>query len=89
VSSIRISNDQGVPVTVWLEPWGEDYTLLPGEEYRFTALGAGPEFYFHLSWQARDLQLYPEGEFQDVTAQHGEMEIYCGHHREHRNDRSF
>lgn len=73
-----------MPVTVWVEPWGRDYTLLPGEVYRFTAIGAGPEFYFHLSWPERDLQLYAEGGCEDVMVEHGEVEVYCGHHREHR-----
>lgn len=88
-SQIRISNDQSVPVTVQVEPWGRDYTLLPGEEYCFTALGAGPAFYFHVYWQERDLQLYAEGGCDDVTVHHAEVEVRCGHHREHRPDRTF
>jgi hypothetical protein len=88
-SSLRISSDRTVPVTVWVEPWGRDYTLLPGDEYRFTAVGAGQGFYFHVSWQEKDMLLYAEGTCEDVAVHEGVVELPCGHKRQHRTDRVF
>ena len=88
-SSFRVSSDRTIPVTVWVEPWGEDFTILPGEEYLFTAVRPGSDFYFHAVWQENDLVLYAEGTSGEVTVHHGTVEVFCGHNREKRHDRAF
>ena len=41
VTSLRVSNARSVPLTLYLEPWGEQYTMAP--EATFTAVAKGPE----------------------------------------------
>ena len=41
VTTLRVSNTRSVPVTLYLEPWGEQYTMAP--EATFTAVARGPE----------------------------------------------
>jgi len=88
-SHLRVQNDRSCAVTVWVEPWGRDYTLLQDEDYTFTALDAGEDFYFHVTWQEKDLLLYAEGTCDDVVVHCGDVEVGCGHNREHRTDRAF
>jgi hypothetical protein len=41
VTSLRLCNSRPTPVTLYLEPWGEQYTMAP--EAIFTAVARGPE----------------------------------------------
>ena len=41
VTSLRLCNARTIPVTLYLEPWGEQYTLMP--EATFTVVARGPE----------------------------------------------
>ena len=34
---IKVSNDLKTFATMWLEPWGEDYGMLPGDEFEIVA----------------------------------------------------
>lgn len=34
--------------TTWLEPWGEDYGMLPAAEFELIAFDAGERFHFHV-----------------------------------------
>lgn len=40
-TSLRVHNSRSVPLTLYLEPWGEQYTMAP--EATFTAVARGPE----------------------------------------------
>jgi hypothetical protein len=40
-TSLRVCNARSFPMTLYLEPWGEQYTLAP--EATFTAVARGPE----------------------------------------------
>ena len=86
---IDIRNDRQYPVTVWVEPWGEDYTLLPGESYSFTAATPAEGFHYSINWQDRDMQLYADVGCEEVLATHNSVELSCGHNRQHRTDREF
>jgi hypothetical protein len=41
VTSLRISNSRSIPLTLYLEPWGEQYTMAP--ESTYTVVSRGPE----------------------------------------------
>ncbi len=41
VTSLRLCNARTIPVTLYLEPWGEQYTITP--EATFTVVARGPE----------------------------------------------
>ena len=86
---IDIKNEREYAVTVWVEPWGEDYTLLPGENYSFTASTPAEGFYFSTHWQDRDILLWAEAGCEEVLATDNAVELFCGHNRQHRTDREF
>ena len=44
--TLRVTNDRSGFVTLWLEPWGEDYGMLPGDEFEIVAGDAADGFYF-------------------------------------------
>ena len=41
VTLLRLCNVRTIPITLYLEPWGEQYTL--GPEATFTVVARGPE----------------------------------------------
>ena len=41
VTSLRICNSRSIPLTLCLEPWGEQYIMTP--EATFTVVARGPE----------------------------------------------
>ena len=41
VTALRVYNARSVPLTLYLEPWGEQYIMAP--EATFTAVAKGPE----------------------------------------------
>ena len=41
LTSVRVCNARACPMTLYLEPWGEQYTMAP--EATFTAVARGPE----------------------------------------------
>ncbi|MDQ3374879.1 MAG: hypothetical protein M3521_13450 [Acidobacteriota bacterium] len=45
---IKIRNEFSKFVTVWLEPWGEDYGMLPSDEFEIVAKDVAENFYFKL-----------------------------------------
>ncbi|MFN3650243.1 MAG: hypothetical protein ACK47B_11750 [Armatimonadota bacterium] len=88
-SRIVITNSQTIPVTVGVEPWGRDFTLLPDEEFSFQAVSPGDDFHFHAYWGTRDISLYANGDCEDVEVYQGDRELECGHNRHHRADREL
>ena len=79
---IKVTNHRATFVTLWLEPWGEDYGMLPGDEFDVVAADAGDDFYFHLTSEDRDMKLYAEGDVREVTVYNGGAELSCGHNRQ-------
>lgn len=82
-SSISIRNDRKLPHVIWLEPWGEDYILLPGEELivanKVTDQENGP--WFALVETEGNTQCYIErGDYPDL--QINGVPVACGHNRQ-------
>jgi hypothetical protein len=78
---IKISNDRSSFATLWLEPWGEDYGMPPGDEFEVVAADAEEDFYFHVEYGEKGLKVYAEGSATHVSVyQDGEM-VSCGHKR--------
>lgn len=77
------------PFTLWVEPWGEDYTLLPGDTLEVVAAGFTTESYFSIvhADHEGDLLLYIEGPCDAWTVYDGETAVYCAHNREHQRPR--
>lgn len=78
---IRISNDSSESITLWLEPWGEDYGMLAGDELDVVASDSDGEFYFEVVYSERKVTVYAEGSAESVSVfQSGKM-LQCGHKR--------
>ena len=78
---IKVSNDRSSFATLWLEPWGEDYGMSPGDEFEVVAVDAEESFYFHIADDEKGMKVYAEGDARHVSVyQNGEM-LSCGHNR--------
>jgi hypothetical protein len=78
---ITISNEFSVPKTLWLEPWGEDYRIAPGDEFEIIARNVDDEFFFAVTLH-EDYSVYAEGQVTDIGVyKRGEL-IQCGYNRE-------
>ena len=78
---VKVSNDRASFATLWLEPWGEDYGMSPGDEFEVMAVDAEEGFYFHIAYDEKGIKVYAEGDATHVAVyQVGEM-LSCGHTR--------
>jgi hypothetical protein len=79
-AKLAMSNSTNRPRIVWVEPWGEDYTLMPGEELLITAEDTAEQPWFHVVELADSSQVYIEagGAFQVLQ---GSRRLECGHNR--------
>jgi hypothetical protein len=78
---IKITNDRSTFVTLWLEPWGEDYGMSPGDEFEIVASDADEDFYFHVINDEEGLKVYAEGQVTQISVyQRGEV-LLCGYNR--------
>jgi hypothetical protein len=52
VARMTVRNDAKRPRVIWMEPWAEDFTLLPGEEFEIVAHDRAKQPWFALvEWQ--------------------------------------
>jgi hypothetical protein len=80
-AKIEVSNDTKEPRIIWLEPWAEDYTLLPKEDLQIFARGKSEQPWFHFVVGEKHAQVYlMAGDIAEVF-QNGHP-LSCGHKRE-------
>jgi hypothetical protein len=78
---IGVSNNTRRPRIVCVEPWGEDYTLLPGEQLEIVCRDDSEEPWFHVVEWEDSSQVYIErGQYPDVMQ--GGKRLECGHNRQ-------
>ncbi|MEO6810748.1 MAG: hypothetical protein ABI353_16660 [Isosphaeraceae bacterium] len=81
-SKLGINNRRDAPQVVAVEPWGEDFTLMPGEKLEVVAYSdsdsATPWFYV-VEWEGTS-QVYcnDTGDFEVLQ---GGVRLECGHNR--------
>lgn len=78
--SFRITNRNPAPLTLWIEPWGEDYTMRPGEVLEVVAEDLSEAFYFHFVYSEDGIQAYAESCGEVRVYQNGTA-LQCGHGR--------
>ncbi len=78
---IKITNNFPKPIILWLEPWGEDYGMMPGDEFEIIPIDAGEDFHFHLAFTDKDIRVYVEGQALYAQIYHNGKIIECGHNR--------
>jgi hypothetical protein len=80
-AKIEVSNDTKEPRIVWLEPWAEDYTLLPKEVLLILARSESEQPWFHVVIGEKHTQVYSEAGDMAEVFQNG-ISLSCGHKRE-------
>jgi hypothetical protein len=80
-SKLGVSNRRDEPQVVAVEPWGEDFTLMPGEELEVVAFGASAMPWFHVVEWAGTSQVYCE-DANDFEVLQGGVQLECGHNRQ-------
>jgi uncharacterized protein (TIGR00725 family) len=80
-SKLGVSNSRNAPQVVAVEPWGNDYTLLPGEELVIVAYGNGAVPWVNVVEWDGATQVYCE-ETSDFKVLQDGLELECGHNRQ-------
>ncbi|MEO7887382.1 MAG: hypothetical protein ABI893_00985 [Polaromonas sp.] len=80
-SKIGVQNHRGVCHVVAVEPWGEDFTLLPGEALEIIAVGDAATPWFNLVEWDGSSQVYCE-DTAIFKVMQGTLELKCGHNRQ-------
>jgi len=82
---LSVWNHKQTPMTIAIEPWGDDYTLLPNERYevRFKVNLGGAIIPSINVLENGDLQIYIEGRSKNLRlgVYDGETLLECGHNR--------
>ena len=60
-NKIRLTNDTSRTRVIWVEPWGADFALAPGEWFEITATGVNFTPYFNIVDLDDGTQVFVEG----------------------------
>ena len=80
-AKIWIENSLDCARIIYVEPWGEDYTLLPQQKLEIVARSASELPYFHLFEYKDSTQVYLERTDDFDVLQDG-FRVACGHQRQ-------
>jgi hypothetical protein len=58
---IRVTNESSNFVTLWIEPWATDFGMFPNDEFEIVATETDETFYFHITYQHKDIIVYAVG----------------------------
>jgi hypothetical protein len=78
---IGVWNSRKSPHVVWVEPWGDDYTLLADEKLEIVAIGKGNVPWFNVVEADRSTQVYCESTDDFEVFQNGRL-LKSGHQRQ-------
>lgn len=85
LAKLGVSNLRMTPHVVAVEPWGADFTLMPGEELELLAYGDKATPWFVLvEWEGTS-QIYCE-DANDYEVLQGGARLECGHNRQRHDD---
>jgi hypothetical protein len=80
-SRLGVCNARKAPQVVAVEPWANDYTLLPDEKLEVIALGKSAVPWFVIVESDGATQIYCE-DTDSFKVLQGERELECGHQRQ-------
>lgn len=83
MADFSFKNTQSRPITVWIEPWAHDYTLLLGEclELTFVQDSNAEPSWLHLELDHKDLMIYIERGACDFEVKVNGALVECGYQR--------
>jgi hypothetical protein len=79
--SVRCSRSASAPRTIYIEPWGEDYWLFPGDELTVSAFSRAQRPEFSLVESDTSTQIHVDGFVHDYFVAHGEGTVGSGFQR--------
>lgn len=79
---ISIENNTDRPRIVWVEPWGEDFTLRPKEELEILARDGSEPLWFQVIEYNEGCQVYIDGSNCHYDVRQEGQVIQCGHQRQ-------
>lgn len=86
MNKIEYTNESGKPVTLWVEPWAWDYTLLPKENLLLKVVSgkSGNNIWLSFFHGECSVQIYVEGdtEIEEILVESKGKKIECGYQRE-------
>ena len=81
-AKLRVRNDGTSSRVVYIEPWGEDYTLRAGESIEVGASGKTALPWITVVESGGTTQVYVEGDRAvDFVVSQGGVPVRCGHNR--------
>ena len=87
VISVSLDNSATTPRPIYLEPWGEDYWLFPGDVFKIRAFGdqePPSSNFFDIVESADATQVYVEGRFTNFEVLQNGKSISGGYQRAQR-----
>lgn len=79
---LKITNDCSEPLTVYVEPWGRDYTLLSQDTVDIVMESVSSNSHFHFLNGQSSLTVYAEGDPIEVSVSQDGKELKVGHNRQ-------
>jgi len=77
---IIVRNEFSRHIILWLEPWGEDYGMLPNDEFEIIAKNVSKDFYFQVDF-GEDIKVWAEGQITDIGVYKNNELLSCGYKR--------
>jgi hypothetical protein len=78
---LSLTNDTALPRILWVEPWAEDYTALPGQTLELYVWGPSPAC-FDAVYYSEGLQVYIEHEGTRFEVWHDGKRVESGFNRQ-------
>jgi hypothetical protein len=79
-TKIRVRNEFPNSMTLWLEPWDEDYGMLPNDEFEVIAKDVDDKFYFQVDI-GQEIKVWAVGQVTDIAVYKDNQLLECGHNR--------
>jgi hypothetical protein len=81
-AKIGVHNQRQSSRVIYIEPWGEDYTLRSGESIEVVVIGKTGLPWFAVVESDEAMRVYVEGDRDvDFTVWQGGALVQCGHNR--------
>ncbi len=79
--NLSIGNSRSHIMLVMLEPWGEDYWLLPGESFYIKVESTSGDFWYHTQIDKEYTSVCVDGDYESVCVMQNDEVLECGHNR--------
>ncbi len=80
-AKIGVWNSRKTPQVIAVEPWANDYTLMPDEKLEIVAFGKTAVPWFNVVERDGTTQVYCE-DTDDFKVMQGHRQLECGHQRQ-------